>query len=77
MCAAVAERPSDTFLPEPEILSALRRQWSWSDFKQLIYIDDELKRTFYAEMPEELVRIVSRAGRYARQKYGLQGARPD
>lgn len=36
--------------PEPEIVSALRRQLSWSHFRQLIYIDDELKRTFYAEM---------------------------
>lgn len=34
----------------PEIVSALRRQLSWSHFKQLIYIDDELKRSFYAEM---------------------------
>jgi len=33
-----------------EIVSALRRQLSWSHFKQLIYMDDELKRTFYAEM---------------------------
>lgn len=36
--------------PEPEIVSALRRQLSWSHFKQLIYMQDELKRTFYAEM---------------------------
>jgi predicted nuclease of restriction endonuclease-like (RecB) superfamily len=36
--------------PSPEIVSALRRQLSWSHFKQLIYMDDELKRTFYAEM---------------------------
>ncbi|MFP2898531.1 PDDEXK nuclease domain-containing protein [Corallococcus sp. 4LFB] len=36
--------------PSPEIVSALRRQLSWSHFKQLIYIEDELKRTFYAEM---------------------------
>src|SRR5215469_11156220 len=31
-------------------VSALRRQLSWSHFKQLIYIPDELKRDFYAEM---------------------------
>ena len=36
--------------PDPEIVSALRRQLSWSHFRQLIYIQDELKRTFYAEM---------------------------
>lgn len=36
--------------PEPEIVSALRRQLSWSHFKQLVYIEDELKRAFYAEM---------------------------
>jgi hypothetical protein len=36
--------------PDPEIVSALRRQLSQSHFKQLIYIQDELKRTFYAEM---------------------------
>jgi hypothetical protein len=36
--------------PNSEIVSALRRQLSWSHFKQLIYMEDELKRTFYAEM---------------------------
>ena len=36
--------------PDDEIVSALRRQLSWSHFKQLIYIDDTLKRAFYAEM---------------------------
>ncbi|MBK8411803.1 MAG: DUF1016 family protein [Sandaracinaceae bacterium] len=36
--------------PDAEIVSALRRQSSWTHFKQLSYIDDELKRTFYAEM---------------------------
>ncbi|NMO22683.1 DUF1016 domain-containing protein [Pyxidicoccus fallax] len=36
--------------PNPEIVSALRRQLSWTHFKQLIYLDDELKRDFYAEM---------------------------
>ena len=36
--------------PDPEIVSALRRQLSWSHFKQLIYMEGELKRTFYAEM---------------------------
>jgi predicted nuclease of restriction endonuclease-like (RecB) superfamily len=36
--------------PNPEIVSALRRQLSWSHFKQLIYLPDDLKRNFYAEM---------------------------
>jgi predicted nuclease of restriction endonuclease-like (RecB) superfamily len=36
--------------PDDAIVSALRRQLSWSHFKQLIYIDDPLKREFYAEM---------------------------
>lgn len=32
------------------IVSALRRQLGWTHFKSLIYIDDPLKRDFYAEM---------------------------
>ena len=36
--------------PDAEIVSALRRQLSWTHFKQLIYIDDPLKREFYAQM---------------------------
>ncbi len=36
--------------PDPEIVSALRRQLSWSHFKQLAYFEDPLKRGFYAEM---------------------------
>jgi hypothetical protein len=42
-------RFAQTF-PDAGIVSALRRQLSWSHFKQLIYIQDELTRTFYAEM---------------------------
>ncbi len=33
-----------------QIVSALRRVLSWTHFKRLIYIDDALKRDFYAEM---------------------------
>ncbi|MFZ2657319.1 MAG: DUF1016 N-terminal domain-containing protein [Victivallales bacterium] len=33
-----------------KIVSALRRQLSWTHFKAIIYIDDPLKRDFYAEM---------------------------
>lgn len=36
--------------PDGEILSALRRELSWTHFKQIIYLDDPLKRDFYAEM---------------------------
>ncbi len=36
--------------PDEEILSALRRELSWTHFKQIIYLDDPLKRDFYAEM---------------------------
>jgi predicted nuclease of restriction endonuclease-like (RecB) superfamily len=42
-------RFSEAF-PEQEIVSALRRQLSWTHFKSLIYLDDPLKRDFYAEM---------------------------
>jgi predicted nuclease of restriction endonuclease-like (RecB) superfamily len=36
--------------PNEEIVSALRRQLSWTHFKEIIYLDDPLKRDFYAEM---------------------------
>ncbi len=36
--------------PEKEILSTLWRQLSWSHIKQIIYIDDSLKREFYIEI---------------------------
>lgn len=42
-------RFAETF-PDPEIVSALRRQLTWTHFKSLIYLDDPLKRDFYAEM---------------------------
>ncbi|MFA4852560.1 MAG: PDDEXK nuclease domain-containing protein [Bacteroidales bacterium] len=42
-------RFAETF-PDEKIVSALWRQFSWSHFKALIYIDDELKRMFYTEM---------------------------
>lgn len=34
-------------LPDPEIVSAVRRQLSWTHIKALIYIEDDLKREFY------------------------------
>jgi len=36
--------------PDPAIVSALRRQLSWTHLKQLIYVSDRLKRDFYVEM---------------------------
>jgi len=36
--------------PDELIVSALRRELSWTHFKEIIYLDDPLKRDFYAEM---------------------------
>ena len=36
--------------PGEEIVSALRRQLSWTHLKAIIYLDDPLQRDFYAEM---------------------------
>jgi predicted nuclease of restriction endonuclease-like (RecB) superfamily len=36
--------------PDENIVSALRRQLSWTHFRELISFDDPLKRDFYAEM---------------------------
>ena len=36
--------------PEWEIVHALRAKLGWTHFRQIIYLDDELKRDFYAEM---------------------------
>lgn len=35
--------------PDEKIVSALRRQLTWTHFKTLAYLDDPLKRDFYAE----------------------------
>lgn len=35
---------------DDQIVSALRRQLSWTHFRSLIYIEDPLKREFYIEM---------------------------
>jgi predicted nuclease of restriction endonuclease-like (RecB) superfamily len=42
-------RFSEAFSNE-KIVSALRRQLTWTHFKTLAYMDDPLKRDFYAEM---------------------------
>ncbi|MCO5050739.1 MAG: PDDEXK nuclease domain-containing protein [Verrucomicrobiae bacterium] len=36
--------------PDERIVSALRRQLGWTHFKSIIYLEDPLKRDFYAEM---------------------------
>lgn len=36
--------------PDAKIVSALRGQLTWTHFKQLSYVEDDLKRSFYAEM---------------------------
>lgn len=36
--------------PDPRIVSTLSRQLGWSHFKEIIYMEDTLKRDFYAEM---------------------------
>jgi predicted nuclease of restriction endonuclease-like (RecB) superfamily len=36
--------------PDEKIVYALRRQLSWTHFRKIIYLDDPLKREFYAEM---------------------------
>lgn len=36
--------------PNVEIVSALMRELAWTHFRTLIYLDDPLKREFYAEM---------------------------
>lgn len=42
-------RFAETF-EEPQIVHTVCAQLSWSHIRQLIYIDDELKRQFYVEM---------------------------
>src|SRR5216684_3778479 len=36
--------------PDSNILHTLRAKLSWSHFRRIIYLDDPLKREFYAEM---------------------------
>jgi predicted nuclease of restriction endonuclease-like (RecB) superfamily len=36
--------------PDEQIVAALRRQLGWTHLRQIIYLDDDLKRDFYAEM---------------------------
>ena len=40
-------------IPEAQIVSAARRQLSWTHFKALIYIDNPLKRDFYLQMSQQ------------------------
>jgi hypothetical protein len=52
--------------PDEEIVSALRRQLRWTHFKELIYLDDSLKRGLYAA----LCRVERWSTRTLRQKIG-------
>ncbi|KJV07098.1 PDDEXK nuclease domain-containing protein [Methylocucumis oryzae] len=45
-------RFADVFA-DPEIVSALQRQLSWTHIKTLIYIDDPMKRDFYLQMCQQ------------------------
>ena len=36
--------------PDREIVYALSRQLRWTHFREIIYLEDNLKRDFYAEM---------------------------
>lgn len=45
-------RFAETF-PDKQIVSTVWRQLSWSHFKQLIYLDDALKRDFYITMTSQ------------------------
>lgn len=38
--------------PDSQIVSALRRQLSWTKIKTLLYIKDDIKRAFYLEMTQ-------------------------
>jgi predicted nuclease of restriction endonuclease-like (RecB) superfamily len=42
-------RMVETF-PDIQIISTVSRQLSWSHLKEIIYVDDELKRKFYIEI---------------------------
>ena len=52
--------------PDHEIVYALSRQLSWTHFRAIVYLDDPLKRDFYAEM----CRIERWSTRTLRQKIG-------
>ncbi|MCF2486920.1 YhcG family protein [Dyadobacter sp. CY347] len=39
-----------SIFPDSSIVSALRRQLSWTHFKLLMYVEDQLKREFYIEI---------------------------
>src|SRR4030042_3798161 len=52
--------------PEEQIVATLSQQLGWSHFKEIIPLDDDLKRDFYAEM----CRIERWSVRALRQKIG-------
>ncbi len=58
-------RFAEVFL-DPKIVLALSAQLGWTHFRRIIYLDDELKRDFYAEM----CRIENWSTRTLQQKIG-------
>ena len=51
--------------PDEQIVATLSPQLGWSHFKELLHLDPELKRNFYAEMCRIegwSVRLMARAG---------------
>jgi hypothetical protein len=52
--------------PKEQIVATLSRQLGWSHFKEIIPLDDDLKRDFYAEM----CRIEERSVRTLEKKIG-------
>ena len=46
----MSTKPIAEAFPDEKIVSTLRRQLTWTHFKTLAYLDDPLKRDFYAEM---------------------------
>ncbi len=52
--------------PDEQIVSTLWRQLTWSHFREIIYLKDELKRQFYVEM----CRLEGWSVRILRQKIG-------
>ena len=66
--------------PDAQIVSAMRRQLTWTHFRTLIYIDDPLKRDFYLQMcrPERRRRLTPhRHSREACPRLRSGGGNPD
>jgi hypothetical protein len=55
--------------PDTEIVSTLWREFSWSHIKEILYIENNLKRDFYLEM----CRIERWSVRVLRERVGTAG----